>query len=227
MTLVQDTIATIFSSWIAVVSAYLPKLLAGALILIIGLIVASLVRDLVKIVFKYFKLESLLESAGVTRSQEFAVWPNLVAEVVRWFTIFIFLMSAVEVWGIPKVADVLNQFLQFLPNVLVAVIIGWIGIVASRFSFDIVRHGVKGVGDREAGMLGNLAKYAIVFFTALVILTQLGVAADLVKILFTGIVAMLALSFGLAFGLGGKDEARKVIEVLHKKTEEKRSKKSN
>ena len=225
MNLFQDTIATIFTSWLTVISAYLPKLLAGTLILVIGLVVSSLVRDLVKLVFKYFKLESILETAGIATERELAVWPNLIAEVVRWFTIFIFLMSSVEVWGIPKVSDVLNQFLQFLPNVLVAVIIGWVGIVASRFAYDIVRHGVRGVGLKESEVLANMAKYAIIFFTSLVILTQLGVASDLVKILCTGIIAMLALALGLAFGLGGKEHAYKILDKLYKAANDKPLKK--
>ena len=225
MNLFQDTVTTIFSSWISAISSYLPKLLAGTLILVIGLVVSSLIRDLVKLVFKYFKLESILETAGIATERELAVWPNLIAEVIRWFTIFIFLMSSVEVWGIPKVSDVLNQFLQFLPNVLVAVVIGWVGIVASRFAYDIVRHGVRGVGRKESEVLANMAKYAIIFFTTLIILTQLGVASDLVKILFTGIVAMLALALGLAFGLGGKDHACKILDKLYKTANEKPLKK--
>jgi hypothetical protein len=66
-------------------------------------------------------------------------------------------------------------------------------------------------------VLANIARYSVVFFTCLIILTQLGVASELVKILFTGIVGMLALSFGLAFGLGGQDEARNILKKLHKK----------
>ena len=67
--------------------------------------------------------------------------------------------------------------------------------------------------------MGNIAKFAIYFFTSLIILTQLGVAADLVKILFTGIVAMVALSVGLAFGLGGQEEAKNILKLLRTRIE--------
>lgn len=219
MNVVTDTYTTITTTIVSVVSTYVPKLVAGLLILVIGLIIASLVRDLIRLFFKYVKIEKWLEAAGVAKEKEIAIWPNLLAELVRWTTIFIFLMSAVEVWGVPKVADVLNELLLFLPNVFVAVVIGWIGLVAAKFSFNIVRHSVQGLGDREALILGSIARYAIVFFTILIILTQLGVAADLVRILFTGIVGMLALAGGLAFGLGGKDEAAKLLKQLLKRLE--------
>lgn len=219
MNFVADTFNTIYSSILYVISTFLPKFIAGLAILIIGLIVASLVRDLIKIVFRYLRLEQWLESAGVVKAKEIQIWPNLLTELARWTIIFLFLMSAVETWAIPKVGDVLNQLLLFLPNVFLAVIIGWIGLVAGRFSSDIVRHGVDGTGSKESLILANIAKFAIYFFTALIILTQLGVAGDLVKILFTGIVGMLSLAGGLAFGLGGQDEARDLLKKFRQRIE--------
>lgn len=221
MNIIAESLSPILLSVGTIIAAYLPKFIAGLLILFIGLIVASLLRDLLRIVFRYIRLERWLSTLGVAREKEVEIWPNMATELLRWVTIFIFLMSAVDVWGVPKVGDVLQQLLLFLPNVLLAVVIGWVGLVAARFSFDIVRHGVSGIGDKEAYVLGNIARYSIIFFTALIILTQLGVAAELVKILFTGIVGMLALAFGLSFGLGGQDEARDILKNLRKKVEKK------
>jgi hypothetical protein len=217
MNIFFDSMTSIINSVIYIISSYIPKLIAGILIILIGMIVASLFKDFIKIVFKYFHLEKWLKTAGLARDEEVTIWPNIISELVRWIIIFIFLMSAVDVWGVPKVADVLNQLLSFLPSVFLAVIIGWVGIVAGRIAFNIVRHGLNGVGKKESVVLGNVAKYSILFFTVLIILNQLGVAADLVRILFTGIIGMLALSFGLAFGLGGKDEAKEILRGLRDK----------
>lgn len=219
MNVLTDSLGTILSSVTQFTSAFLPKLLAGVLILFIGFIAASLLKDLVKIVFKYFRLEKWLAVAGLAKTSDVVIWPNLLGELVRWVIIFVFLMSAVEMWGIPKVADVLQQLLNFIPNVIVVVVIGWVGLVAARFAHDIVRHGVRGLGRHEALVLGNAARYTIIFFTILIILTQLGVAAELVKILFTGIVGMFALAFGLAFGLGGREEAQTILKKLRQKVE--------
>lgn len=219
MNIISESLNAFFSSARFITISYVPKFIAGLLILFIGLIIASLLKDIIKILFKYFHVERWLEAAGVVRNQDVAIWPNLLAELARWTTIFVFLTSAVEAWGVPKVGDVLNQLLLFLPNVFVAVIIGWIGLVIGKLASDIVRHSLRGLGEREAFILGNVARYAIIFFTTLIILTQLGVAAELVKILFTGIVSMLALAFGLAFGFGGQDEAKTILKNLHQKIE--------
>ena len=93
------------------------------------------------------------------------------------------------------------------------------GLVFANLVFDIVRHASRGLGSASSNLLGTVARYAIVFFTTLVVLNQLGVAADLIRILFTGIVAMLALAGGLAFGLGGQESARKAVAEFLKRVE--------
>lgn len=215
MNIVTNGLLALYSSFVFIASSFAVKFFAGILILFIGLIVASLLKDLLLLIFRYFRLDKWLETAGLVKAQEVSVWPKLLAELLRWTVIFIFLISAVEVWGIPKVGEVLNQLLQFFPNVFVAVVIGWIGLVAARFAFDIVQHGVGGMSGKETVFLATIARYAIIFFTSLIVLTQLGVASDLIKILFTGIVATLTLAFGLSFGIGGIDEAKNIIGTLH------------
>jgi len=220
MRILTDNLGTILMAITSFTVSFLPKLIAGFLVLFIGMIVASLAKDLVRLAFKYFRVQKWLAVSGVAKEEEISIWPNLFGELVRWVIIFVFLMSAVETWGIPKVADVLEQLLVFLPNVFIVVVIGWIGLVAGRFAYVIVRHGVRGLGSEEALLLGNAARYTIIFFTVLIILTQLGVAAELVKILFTGIIGMLALALGLAFGLGGKDHASRILDRLTQKLQE-------
>lgn len=219
MNIITESLFGFINSARLITVSYVPKFIAGLLILFIGLIIASLLKDMIKLLFKYFHVERWLETAGIVHGADVEIWPNLLAELARWTTIFVFLTSAVEAWGVPKVGDVLNQLLLFLPNVFVAVIIGWIGLVTGKLASDIVRHSLRGLGEKEAFILGNVARYAIIFFTILIILTQLGVAAELVKILFTGIVSMLALAFGLAFGFGGQDEAKEILKKIRKKLE--------
>ena len=98
-----------------------------------------------------------------------------------------------------------------------AVIISFVGLIASNLGYDIVKHSVKTIGATSANTLSVFTKWLILFFTILVVLNQLGVAQDLVRILFTGIVAMVALAGGLAFGLGGREIAKDMLGELKKK----------
>ncbi len=212
-----QVVSSIVSSSLSSLSIYIPQFLGGLIILLIGLVVAAILHQIIVEFFKLVKVEKWLEQARIAKAGEVKVWPDILAELVRWTTIILFLVPAVEAWGISRVTDVLNQLLFYLPNVFVAVIIGLIGMVVANLSYDIIRQAAKNLGSTSANAVGGIARYAILFFTALIVLNQLGVAASLIQVLFTGIVAMLALAGGLAFGLGGQDTAKDILNGVREK----------
>lgn len=206
------TIAATVTAALVSILSYIPKFLGGLVILLVGILIASLLRSLVEKLFKYIQLEKLFESVGLGKAADIRPWPAVLAEVVRWTVIVLFLIPAVEAWGLPRVTEVLNQVILYIPNVIVAAVVGFVGLAVAGLVHDVVMHAAKGMGSNSANFLANVAKVSLIFFTALVVLNQLGVAADLVRILFTGIVAMLALAGGLAFGLGGQEAAKKLFD---------------
>ena len=165
----------------------------------------------------FLKIEVLFEKAKLFKKGEVRIWEEVLTEILKWTLIVVFLIPTLEIWGLSKATSVINQILFYLPNVIVAVVIAFIGILASNLVSDLVRHSVKTLGSSSANSLSVFSKGVIIFFTTLVVLNQLGVAQDLIRILFTGIVAMLALAGGLAFGLGGKDAAKELLEELKNK----------
>jgi len=220
------TISSIVTTTLSRLGLYLPQFLAGLVLLLIGLAVAALLKEVVLRFLHFLKVEDWFSDVNSwfnqIRSEKVVkgrVWPNLLAELVRWTVVILFLVPAAEAWGLPRVTDLLNQLLLYIPNVFVAVVAGFVGLVFANLVFDIVRHASRGLGSASSNLLGTVARYAIVFFTTLVVLNQLGVAADLIRILFTGIVAMLALAGGLAFGLGGQESARKAVAEFLKRVE--------
>lgn len=220
----QSSVSDIFSltlfGALDSVRSYLPRFLAGLVVLMIGLVVSSLVKRLVLSLLKALRVGKFLVTIRMVKEEgEIKVWEVIIAELIRWSLTILFLVPTAEVWGLPKVTDILNQMLLFLPNVFVAVIVGLIGAVFANLTYDVVKQGAKSLGSSVANSLSVVAKYAILFFTVLVILNQLGVASDLVRILFTGLVAMLALAGGLAFGLGGQDSAKEILKELKGKLE--------
>lgn len=198
-------------------AAFLPSFIAGLIILLIGIIVGSIVKRLVLGLFSALKLESYLQKYGVPEGKKEYSWANIFSEIARWFVIIIFLIPTADVWGLPQITTVLNTFLLYLPNVFVAAIIGIVGFALAGLAHDVVLGSARGVSPDVARMIASVTRWAIVVFVMLAVLTQLGVAADLVRILFTGFVAMVALAGGIAFGLGGQDSARGILETLRKK----------
>jgi hypothetical protein len=193
---------------------YLPSLLGGLIILVIGLLIGGIVKHVLVSLFGFLKVEALFERAKLFKKAEVKIWEDVLIEILKWALIIVFLIPALEVWGLSQATVFLNQFLLYLPNVIVAVVIAFVGLLSANLVSDLVRHSVKSLGSASANSLAVFSKGAITFFTVLVVMNQLGVAQDLIRILFTGIVAMLALAGGLAFGLGGRDLARELLEEL-------------
>ena len=201
------------------VTNFVPKFIAGAIILLVGIIIASILKQLVVEVSRALNVEGFLRKYGVPEGKEKFNWTSILAQIVRWFVIIIFLIPTADVWGLPQIVTVLNTFLLYLPNVFVATVIALVGFVFARLAHDVVLASIHGVSKETASTVASVTRTAIVIFVLLAVLNQLGVATDLIRILFTGFVAMVALAGGIAFGLGGKDVASDILTALRKKLE--------
>jgi len=201
----------------ATIISFIPRFLSGFIILLIGIIISAFLRQMVREGLRLVKFESFLKKYGVPESKETADWSSILSEIVRWFVIVVFLVSTAQVWGLGKFVDVLNNLLLYLPNVFVAVLLLLVGFVVSRLVYDLLMASVRGLSKESAKGIAMVGRWAVLIFVFLVVLNQLGIASDLIRILFGGIIAMVALAGGLAFGLGGKDIARDILEKLRKK----------
>lgn len=214
---INDTLLTTLNTSMQAIIAFAPKFLLGLIFLIIGIIIAAFLKQILTELFRFFKFETYLAKYGVPETRDGAQWSTIVAEIARWFVIVAFLIPTADVWGLGRFASVLDGLLSYLPNVFVAVLLLLVGFVISRLVHDLVQASVHGVSQESAKSVALIARYAVLVFVFLVVLNQLGIASDLIRILFSGIVAMLAIAGGLAFGLGGKDAAKDTIERLRKR----------
>lgn len=217
MTNIGTTLVTSINSGLVLIVAFVPKFILGLVILLIGIIIASILKQIVIELSKALKIEVFLKKYGVPEAKDEFSWTSILAEIVRWFVIILFLLPTADVWGLPRIDTVLNQMLLYLPNVFVAVIIAMIGFVFARIAHDLILASAKGLSPETSRAVASITRWAISVFVILAVLNQLGVAADLVKILFTGFVAMLAIAGGIAFGLGGQNSARDIVEDIRKR----------
>ena len=139
---------------------------------------------------------------------------HVLGVVVKWFFIIVFLNAAVEVLGWTQITTFLNDVLRYIPNVLVAVVIMAIGLIAAQFVRGVVAQALRSAKApvKSPDLLAEVARWAIVAFSVMGAISQLGVAPQLIEILFAAIVSSLALAFGLAMGLAGKDRASRFLD---------------
>lgn len=206
-----------YNLWAGVVG-FVPNLLAAIIIFVLGWVAASVIEKLVCQLFKVLKIDSALKSAGVEDAlQRGGIRLDsgiFFGALVKWFIVVVFLMASLDVVGLTQVNDFLRQVVQYLPQVIVAALILLVAAIVANVAGKVVTSSAKTAGISSAGFLGGISRWAIWVFAIMTALVQLGIAGQLMLTLLQGLVYMLAIAGGLAFGLGGKDTAARYIERL-------------
>jgi Mechanosensitive ion channel, conserved TM helix len=195
--------------------AAIPLVLAALFIIVIGWVISNVLARIVREILERAGADRLFAEHGgaVYGTRSSAFQPSVVtAEVVKWIVRFVFLVAAANVLGLTQVSVLLNDVLLWIPNLLVAAVILLIAPLLARFVRGAIEVSAGQMGFSNGVLLGRMAEIAIVAFAVLVAINQLGIAADLINILFIGLVAAISLAFGLAFGLGGRDVAARITE---------------
>lgn len=198
---------------------FLPNLVGFLLLLLIGYIVARVVATVVRKVLAKIKVDEHLRSSAIhahmDRMAPGASVSNALATVVFWLIFILFLTSAIGALKIPTATTFMNQVLAYLPNVIVAIIIF---VIAALLAGAAASGVSKVMGDGPSARIAATVVPALVMVIALfMILDQLQIAEAIVTIAFAATVGALALGLALAFGLGGRDVARRLLEDAYAK----------
>ncbi len=215
-------VGSLANVWVSFAS-FIPNLIGALIVLIIGLIVAAGLGVLVEKIFEAVRLDTFLEKLGLKPIFERAGLKLRAAyflgRLVYWFIIVGFLLAVSDSVGLYALSGFLTSILNYLPNVIAAVLILLASLVLGHFLRRVVTASVMSAKLHAANFLGTLTWWVVVIFGFMAALTQLNIAAAMVQTLVTGFIAMLALAGGLAFGLGGKDYANHLLNKLKDRTE--------
>jgi mechanosensitive ion channel-like protein len=193
----------------------IPRIIGFAVVLIVGWIISSLLARGVEALLHAVKFNDLARRSGFgdfvhkmgVRDDSSAV----IASIVKWFVRLITLVVAFDTLGLPAVSNVLNQLLLWLPNLIVALVVLVIGGLAANALSRLVRGATAEAGFSNPEMMESVTKVAVWGFAIVVAITQLGIATTLINSIIIGLIGAMALAFGLAFGLGGRDRAAEIL----------------
>lgn len=208
--------ASLMNLWYGFIN-FIPSLLGAVILFIIGWIVGSVIGKAISQVISALKIEKLFESAGahdlMNRAGLRLNVGGFLGGLVKWFIIVVFLMASLQIIGLTQVNDFLSSAVLFyLPKVIIASLVLIIATVIADTMGKVVSSSAKAANVRSSIMLGSVTRYAIWIFAFIIALSELGIASAFMQILFTGLVAALAIGCGLAFGLGGKEAAGRAVE---------------
>ena len=192
-----------------------PRLLSATLLLIFGWLIARGVqKGLVKLL-RLIHLESAAERAGVEtflmRGGVSFTAVTLIGAVAYWLLMLVVALAVFNVLGLEVSGAILGQVSQYLPNILVALVIVVFGSMLGRFLGGLVETYLNNIGVDRAQEIGFLARAATVAFVLTLALRQLQFAGDVLLSAFQLAFGGFCLALALAFGLGGKDWAAGIL----------------
>jgi hypothetical protein len=214
-------LATSLATALGLFLGAIPRIIGFLVILIIGWLIAGLLASAVAALLRAVRFNVLAQNAGI---QGFVNnmgikkdASGLLADIVKWFVRLIVLVVAFDALGLPAVSAVLQQFLLWIPNLIVAVVILVIAGLAANALGDLVRGSTAQAGFSNPDLLSTITRVAVWAFGIVVAVNQIGVAQELVNTLFMGFVGALALAAGLAFGLGGRETAGQIVDTWYRR----------
>ena len=214
----QVFLGVLQSFWVGLYS-FLPSVILAIILFIIGVIIAGFIGQAIAHVINLTRVNALLDKTALKDMVNKAGFRlnigGLVGWLIQWLLILAFLVGALNLLGLSDVNLFLQQIVLFyLPRVIVAVLIVVVGSVLAEVASKAVIGSARIANLASANLAGTIAKWAIWITTILFGLNQLGIGSDLIQTLWMGIVVALSLAFGLSFGLGGKEQAAKVLEKV-------------
>ena len=210
---------------LAQISQFMINALLVIIILIIGWLVSKAVRSVVSKTLRLAKLnelsnrielDKLLDKGGITYPLS-----DLLGGICYWLGLLITFMVAVNAIGLTVAADLLNQVVLYIPNVIAALFILILGMFASTILKNIVQTAASNAGLNQGKLLAQVVETIVIVFAIFVGLEQLKIGISITELTLAIILGSIGLGLALAFGLGCKDIAGKFVAELVEKLKKK------
>ena len=217
----STALTTSATAALSLVFAAIPRIIGFLVILVIGWLISGLLSAAVTALLRAVHFNLLAQRSGLhgfilnmgMRTDS----SSLLANTVKWFVRLIVLVVAFDALGLPAVAGVLQQFLLWMPNLIVALVILVVSGLAATALGNLVRGSTAQAGFDNPDLLELITRVAVWAFGIVVAIHQVGVAQEFVNTLFIGFVGALALAAGFAFGIGGRETAARIVQNWYRR----------
>ncbi len=220
----KDIIIEQFKSFLEKIAEFLPNIFTGIVLIVVGFLIAWLLRMLITRAGQILKLDILTERVGliqiIHKSGIKDPFSKLFGKLIYWVVLISFIIMGLNAFQVPAVENILSTFLLYLPNVIVAGIILFLGYLLGNFLGRAALIASVNAGLAVSGLVGRLVKYTVFIMAVAMALELLGIGEDTVLIAFAIVFGGVVLALAIAFGLGGRDAAKEYIDKMLKEEKE-------
>jgi len=219
----SDVLVTSFRDVVERLAHVAPRLLAMVVVILLGWVVAAIVRRLTVRVFRMADLDARCARWGLTaslsRSGIGQPPSQVIGQLVFWTIFFVAILTSVEALEMPATAGMAAGVVRFLPNLVIAILVWMVGWLLANFMAQTVLIAAVNAQVALAPLIAGAVRWLVLVFAGAAALTQLGIAREMVLLTFGIAFAGTVLALALAFGLGGKELAREILESRIRKRE--------
>lgn len=195
--------------------ASIPRLLAGAVLIVLALVVAKVVERVLRAIMVRLRFDALIRRSGVDNwLAKMGVRQSLddvVPRVVYFILLFLFAREAADSLGLTAISEAIGSLIAYLPSLISAFLIVLIGGAIAQVAGRAVTEAGRGIGLDFAPFLGRLLTGVLLFVLVVMALAELEVQTTLVRDLSVIVLAGGMLAFSLSFGLGSRDVTRNIL----------------
>jgi hypothetical protein len=204
-----------YENLVHMVADFLPRFVVMFAIIVVGLLVAFLLRYFLRLVLHPTRLDRISEEAGASHVLRRAALPSmteLLSRALFWITLLGFVLLGISVLGIAELQEQISRLFQLLPQLFVAILVLFAGVLAANFLSRAALLATVNAGYRSPRLWSIAVRSAILILAISMALEQVGLARQTVVAAFSIVFGAVMLALALAFGLGGKDLARQTLE---------------
>lgn len=216
--MIQEIADALVQSWNNFAEAFVlfvPRLVAAAIIFAGGFVVALLVRRVTERVLAALQFDRLTLRSGASemlRAAEFPTAEVLIGKILFWIVLLGFTVSAVDTLQFGPFQGLMQEFFRFVPRFLVALLVLSLGLLVSNFLWRATLLASVNAGLPGARLLSGVLRVIVIAVGVVMALEQIGLATNVVLTAFAITFGALMLGLAIAFGLGGRDAAKTLLE---------------
>jgi preprotein translocase subunit Sss1 len=208
-------LAQAYGNLVHMIADFLPRFLVMLIIILAGVVVAYAVKKIFRSILHVTKLDRISEQSGASHVLRKAAMPSMsefLSRSVFWVTVLGFVLVGISVLQISELQEQISRLFQLLPQIFVAIVILFIGMLAANFLSRAALLTAVNAGYRAPAVWSRLVRFVIWILTISMALEQVGLARSTVVAAFSIVFGAVMLALAIAFGFGGRDLARQTLE---------------
>jgi hypothetical protein len=212
---IADALAQSWHNFATAFVLFVPRLVAATIIFAGGFVVAVIARRIVQALLAWLRFDRLALRTGASEMLRIADMPSaelLIGKVVFWIVWIGFVVSAVDALQFEPFRGLVQQFFRFVPRALVAMLVLALGFLVGNFIWRATLLASVRAGLPGARLLSGALRLLVIVIGVVMALEQLGMATTVVLTAFAITFGAVMLGLAIAFGLGGRDAARQLLE---------------